>query len=152
MQRHDDRHAQGPDEVEDVAAVVAAEDAVLVLHRDQAHGTVVHELRGARIISFHVLPNLELHFRGILVLARRLGDGEHHGQRAPVVPGDGRGEIGREGCNAAAARAVATDERHGNRVIERLPRSEKLLAAGVLARLGARAMVVSNKEVERHSS
>ena len=152
MQGYDGRHAQRPEETEDVAAVVAAEDAVLVLHRDQANGTVVHELRGARIVSLDVLPNLELHFRGILILARRLGDGEHHGQRAPVIPGDSRGEIGREGCNTAAARAVGTDERHGNRAIERLPRSEKLLAAGVLARLGARAMILSNKEVERHSS
>ena len=148
VQRHDHRHAQGADEIEDVAAVVAAEDPVLVLNRDQAHGAVVHELRGARVIGFDVLPNLELDLRGILVLARRFGDREHHGQRAPVVTGDSRGEIGGEGCNAAAARAVRADERHGNRAIERLPRSEKLLAAGVLARLGTRAMVVRNKELK----
>ena len=145
VQRHDHGHAQRADEIEDVAAVVAAEDAVLVLHRDQAHGTVVHELRGARVIGFHVLPNLELHVRRVLVLARRLGDGEHHGQRALVGPGDGRGEIGRERCDAAAARTVRADERDRELAIRRLARA---LGARVLVRV--RVQCVVRDKVECH--
>src|SRR6185436_398198 len=101
---------------EDVAAVVAAENAVLVLYADRTHAAVVHELGGARVIGLHVLPNLELHLGGVLVLARRLGDGQHHRHRTPVVAGDGRGQVGREGCNAAAARTVRADERDDDRV------------------------------------
>ena len=69
VQRNDGRHPQRVHEIEDVAAVVAAEDAVLVLDRDQAHATVVHELRSARVVGLDVLPNLELDLGRILVLA-----------------------------------------------------------------------------------
>ena len=142
VQRDDRRHAQRVDEIEDVAAVVAAEDAVLVLNADQAHVAVVHELRGARVVGFDVLPDLELDLGGILVLARRLGDGEHHRQHAPSSPATAAREIGGEGCDSAAARTVGADERDRDLNVDRVARqgleqvvcATALRASGVLVR------------------
>ncbi len=128
VQRHDGRHSQSSDEVEDIAAVVAAEDPVLVLHAYQAHLTEIDELRGTCVVGFHVLPNFELHLGGVLVLTRRLRNGQHHRQRALVAAGDGGGEIRGEGCDPAAARAIRADERHGHRAIGRLDSRETLRA------------------------
>ena len=150
VQRHDGRHSQSSHEIEDIAAVVAAENPVLVLHANQAHLTVVHELRGARVIGFHVLPNLELHLGGILVLTRRLGHRQHHRQRTLVAAGDGSGEIRGEGCDPAAARAVRADERHGHRALGRLHARDTLRAVDPWARRDARAIVARNGGKERH--
>ncbi len=139
MQRHDSRHTQSSNEVEDIATVVAAEDPVLVLHANQAHLAVIDELRGACVIGLHVLPDFELHFGGVLVLTRRLGNGQHHRQRALITAADGSDEIRGEGRDPATARAVRADERHGHHAIERLDNRGTL-----------RAVAVSNRGNERH--
>ena len=67
MQRHHGGDAQRAKKVQDVGAVVAAEDAILVLHRNPADVLVVDQLGGARIVALCPLPDLVLDLLGILV-------------------------------------------------------------------------------------
>jgi hypothetical protein len=48
----------------------------------------VYELRGAHVVGFDVLPDLEFHFVGVLVFPRRLRDGEYRRQDATIATGD----------------------------------------------------------------
>jgi hypothetical protein len=83
-------------------------------------------------------------------LARRLGNGQHHRYRTPVVPGDGRGEIGRERCNSAAARTVRADERYGDSAIDRLDSGDARRTVGGWARIAAHVIVGNDRGHERH--
>ena len=73
------RHAQRVDEIEKIAAIVAAENAVLVLNADQPNAAVIDEFRRPGVVGFDVLPELELDLGGVLVVSRGIGDGEHDG-------------------------------------------------------------------------
>ena len=142
VQRNDGGHAQRVHEIEDVAAVVAAEDAVLVLDANQAHAAVVHELGSARVVGLDVLPNLELDLGRILVLAARFGDGQHHREHAPFIGSNSTGEIASKGGDSATTRTVRADERYLDLNVDRVARqglepvvcATALRASGVLVR------------------
>ena len=64
MQRDGRGHAQRAQKIQDVRAVVAAEDPVLVLQRHPAHGLVVHQLGRARVVALRSLADLVLDLGG----------------------------------------------------------------------------------------
>ena len=144
------RHSQRTDEIEDVLAVVAAEDPVFVLNADEAQMAEVHELRGAGVVRFDVLPDLELHFIGILVLPRGLGYGEHHRQDAAVVTGDRKREIGSERRDSAAAWTVGADERDWDCAVDRLVRQFLRQIVGVSEQRSLRAAARRRVRYCRH--
>ena len=76
VQRDDRGHAQRAQKIQDVRAVVAAEDSVLVLQRHPAHGLVVHQLGGARVVALRPLADLVLDVRRVVVLHALVGDGD----------------------------------------------------------------------------
>jgi hypothetical protein len=109
--------AQGTHHIEDIDAVVASEDSVLMLNGDKAHVAIVDELGGTCVVGLDVLPDLELHLRGVLVLPRRFGHRQHHRNRSTVVRRDGGRKIGGERRNSAAPRPVRADERDRDGVV-----------------------------------
>ena len=110
VQRDDHGHSQCADEIEDVAAVLAAEYAVLVLDADEAQVAEVDVLRRTDVVGFDVLPDFELDLVGVLVLPRRFRHGQHYRRCTMVVAIDRKSEVCGEGGDSAAARAVGADE------------------------------------------
>ncbi len=108
----DDFSTQRVHEVQNVAAVIAAEDAVFVLDGYQAYAAIVYELRRARIIRLHVLADLELHLSGILMLAERFSDGQDHVSRAAVGSANCRRKVSGKRSNPTPARRVRSHERN----------------------------------------
>jgi hypothetical protein len=93
VQGDDRRHAQRAQQVEDVRAVVAAEDPVLVLQRHPAHVLVVDQLGGARVVALHSLSNLVADLVRILVRAAAVGHRDRHRPHLRVGGADARCEI-----------------------------------------------------------
>ncbi len=110
MQRDDGRDPQGAEKIENVRAVVAAEDAVLVLQGDPAHVFVVDELGGARVFPLGALPDLVLDLGGVFVLAASLGDRDRQRHDAPVSGPHASREIPGERRDPAPARRIGPDE------------------------------------------
>ncbi len=111
MQRGDGRDTQRREEIENIGAVVAAEDPVLVLDRYQAHVAVIHELGRAGVVALHGLADLVPDVLGVLVLSARIrhrqGDREH-----PLASRRDRlGEVTRERRDPAAPWGIGADER-----------------------------------------
>ncbi len=105
------RNSQRGQEVEDVDAVVAAEDPVLVLDRDQSHVAVVDELGRAGVVALHPLADLVPDIVRIVVLAARIGDGQAHGQDSLTRRHRAR-QIARERGDAAAPGRIRAHKGH----------------------------------------
>ena len=84
VERRDDRHAQLAQELEDVAAGLAAEDAVLVLHGHDVDRVDVEEVGGAPVGGDVALGDLEADPRRIRVLLRRRRSSRARSSRAPA--------------------------------------------------------------------
>jgi hypothetical protein len=97
---HDHRYAEGPDEVEDEAAVLSAPDALSVLNADNLDAAVVEGLGTVGIVELDVATNPVADLSRIRPdLARRM-DGHD------LAFTDRRGQIVRERGEATLARRV----------------------------------------------
>ena len=108
VERGDGRDFERPDEVEDVRAVLAAPDPVLVLDRDDADASV-QRVGGSQVVVRLVLSNPMVDFDRIRrrrLLGRMKGDDL-------TIAGVGR-EVAGEGGNAAASRWVRRDKGSAN--------------------------------------
>ena len=111
VQRRDDRHAQLAEQREHVAAGLAAEDAVLVLHAHDVDGVDVQEVRGAPVRREVALGDLEANARGIgvalpasfIASTKQSSSGTSAAMRVA--------QIGRERGDAALARQVIAEHR-----------------------------------------
>ena len=112
MQRRYGWRAQRRQKVEDVRAVIAAEDAVLVLDGYEPHVGVVDELGRPSIVGLDRLPDLVFDLTRVLVLTSRIAHRDGHWEYAIAGGADRRGEIAGEGSDAASARRIGPDERN----------------------------------------
>ena len=111
VQRDGRGHAQRAQKIQDVRAIVAAEDPVLVLERHPADGLVVHQLGRARVVALRPLANLVLDVRRVVVLQPLVGDGHDERLHAVVGREHPRREIARERRDPAAPRRIGTQKR-----------------------------------------
>ncbi len=134
VQGDDRRDAQRAQEVEDVRAVVAAEDAVFVLQRHPAHVLVVDQLGGARVVALRSLPYLVADLVRVLVVAGGVRHRDRHRLDARAGGVDAGREIAGERRDAATARRIGPDERYPKVCSQRAAPSRPF--HGVLPRRG----------------
>ena len=104
MECRDDRDAEGPDEVEDVRAVVATPDAEIVLETDDADAGVIEILGHVRVIGLDVAPDSAADFSGVRAgLAKRVKSHD-------LAFADRRSQVVCEGSDAASSRDVGGNE------------------------------------------
>ena len=111
VQRRHDRHAQLAQQREDVAARLAAEDAVLVLHAHDVDGVDVQEVRRAPVRRDVALGDLEANPRRVRVTLAGVVHREHEAVDRGELGRDRVAEIGREGGDPALARQVVAEHR-----------------------------------------
>jgi hypothetical protein len=99
----DDRDSQDPDEVEDMIAVIAAPDAVLVLNGDGVDAAVERE-GGLDVVGALVLADAVPNIAGVCDLVATWMENRD------LPASGGRGEVARERRDAAATRRIGSDE------------------------------------------
>src|SRR5450759_5704369 len=104
VERRHHRHFEGPNEVEDVRALLAAPDAVSMLNADHLHAAVVEGVCDIRVVRLVVAPD------SMTDLGRIRPDlvGRMEGPDLPLA--DRSGQIVRERGNPALARGIGGDE------------------------------------------
>ena len=110
VQRDHRGHAQRAEKIQDVSAVVAAEDAVFVLERHPPHVLVVDQLCGARVVGLRSLPNLVLDLLRVLVGTRLIVDGDDQGLDTLIGSGHSGCQVARERRDAAATGWIGADK------------------------------------------
>ena len=110
MQRCHHGHAEPVEQREDVVAGFAAEDAELVLERDNIVPAVIQNIRRVGIVLDRLVANLEPDLRRIVVRAAVVGHRDDAGFNVGIQGCDGLSQIGREGRDAAATRQGVSDE------------------------------------------
>ncbi len=111
VQRRDNRHRQARQQLEDVGAGVAAENSELVLQTDDVEPAGIQEGRGAHIFFDAVIPDLQGDRSGIIIGLTVVG---HRHDRGLKIRPRGRYrafQVGREGCDSAAAWQRIADHR-----------------------------------------
>ena len=88
VQRRHDRHAQLAQQREDVAAGLAAEDPVLVLHAQDVDGVDVQEVRRAPVRGEVALGDLEADPRRVGVAPAGVVHGQHEAVELGELGGD----------------------------------------------------------------
>ncbi len=110
----DDGAAQLAQQVQDVAAVVAAEDAELVLQADGPHLVVVEEFGRADVVGRLVLAQAVLDLRRVVQVVGRIVHRDDDGAQPRVHAAlDGPGQVVGERADAALAGGIGRDERYG---------------------------------------
>jgi hypothetical protein len=133
VQRRHDRHAQLAQEGDQVAAGLAAEDAELVLHRDDVDAVDVQVVGGPPVRRRIGLADLEADARGVAVALARVvhRDDEAVDRRRRVE--ERAGEVRRERGDAALSRQViaehadAPDQRVGRVASGGAPRARGIV-------------------------
>jgi hypothetical protein len=110
MQRCHHRHAEPVEQREDVIPGFAAEDAELVLERDNIVPAVVQHIRRIGVVLDRLVGNLEPDLCRIVVRAAVVGHRDDAGFDTGIQECDGLSQIGREGRDAAATRQGVSDE------------------------------------------
>jgi hypothetical protein len=111
VQRGHDRHAQLAQEHEDMAAGLAAEDSVLVLHAQDVDGIDVQEVRGTAVRRDVALADLEANPGRVCVTLARVVHRQREAVELGVLGGDRVAEIGRERSDSALPRQVIAEHR-----------------------------------------
>ena len=110
VERRHHRHADVAQQREDVPPRLAAEDAVLVLQRDDVDVAEVEKVGRAAIGIEVLLLELELHFPRVVVAFGDVVDRHDAAVDRRVLGGDRAEQVGGEGGDAALARQVVADE------------------------------------------
>ena len=79
MKRGHDRHLETGNESGDIAAGIAAENAVLVLKRNDFDSCGIQEFCRANVVDHHIVANLESDGLRKFVGAAGIGHGDHRG-------------------------------------------------------------------------
>ena len=110
MQRRDDRHAQPVEQRENVVAGFAAENAELVLERDNVVLAVVQNICRASVVLDRLVADFKPDLCRIIVRPAVVGHRDDAGFNVGIQGCDSLSEIGREGRDAAAAWQGVSDE------------------------------------------
>ena len=117
MQRRHDRHSELAKKREHVAARLAAEDSVLVLHADDVDRVDVQKIRRAPVRGEIAVGDLEAHTLGVLVMPAGVVHRDDEAVDAGSFHGDRVAQIGSEGGDAAFTRQMISYQRESlNRV------------------------------------
>ena len=112
VERGHDRHFQARQQLDDIAAGLAAENPVLVLEARDVVAGAVQELGRPHVVTDHVVADLEADGGGIRIATT----GVRHGDDAGLEVRPGRGhrpmQVVGEGRDPATTRKVIADERH----------------------------------------
>ncbi len=106
MQCRDDGHAHGSQQLEEVRTGLAAEDPVLVLHRQHVHLVDVQKIGRAAIRAQIPFADFESDARRIRVTSAGVVHGDDESVRAGQLFDQRIGQMRRERCDAAMARQM----------------------------------------------
>ena len=132
MKRRDDRHFEPRQELDDIAAGLAAENSILVLKGDDVEARIVQKFGGLNIFVDHFVVNLKAHGRRIVIGAAGIGHGDDAGLQIRAIERDRPMQIVGEGCDAAAARKMIADECNALKLLHCVLSSGRLRRAAFL--------------------
>ena len=112
VQCRDDRHFESRQELDDIAAGLAAENPVFVLKRNNVESCAVQELGRLDIIADRFVVNLEAHSRRIVIGAVRIRHSDDAGLKIRPGGRDRPVKILGKCRDAAQARKIVPDEGH----------------------------------------